>query len=359
MPLLPPTRRRNRSLLADWLELTALLSPLGFASSADLRKLFKQDSDGDDHGTIIDPSTGEALDLEILDDGAEQVLANVCEELSYRASLCDACYPFTLTFPEGESGLGGSFRVTCHVKDIAEIGAHTFYVLCLLETGVRDNLVAPDAATITSHRLGLLFQIVSCLAMGGYLKGDVVWFGFPRPDHAAFLPALTAAFKRFGAYEVLDRVPPGYPADLKDAGIDIIGWIDFGDARGAKNIVFGQAASGYDWSRKTLLGYMAKLQNWFFPPPPAHPRPALLIPMPIYHEQSETDEFWQIQANGVMLYQAMDFGIIFDRFRVAKFAFHALSFGEIERGRIDGFSELHQITEWISELISELRAATI
>ena len=76
--------------------------------------------------------------------------------------------------------------------------AYIFYVLGLLETGIRDGVVAVQQPKTTNPKLGRLFQIAGCLVLGGYLRGDVIWFGFPRPARDAFLPALQRAFKRFG-----------------------------------------------------------------------------------------------------------------------------------------------------------------
>lgn len=355
MPLLPPTRARNRSKLADWMELSALISPTGAVHSNEIRRLIESDSDGDDHGTDVDPSTGEALDREILDHGPIDVIERLHEELEYRARVCGECYPFALEYSDGPAGFDGTFRLRCLINEPIPTSHHTFYTLCLLETGIRDQIVAVSDVNVTNHRLGLLFQVASCLALGGYFRGHIVWFGFPRPDANAFLPALRSVFERYGSHTVLDRIPAGYPRDLKDGGIDIIAWIDFEDGRGAKSVIYGQVASGYDWPHKTLLGFIAKFQNWFLPPAIAHASPAILIPFPIHHGLEENDErHWETEAQQSMLYHSSDFGVIFDRFRVARFAARACVLPEVEQARIDGFAQLDSITEWIGDVLGQL-----
>jgi hypothetical protein len=161
---------------------------------------------------------------------------------------------------------------------------------------------------------------------------------------------------RFGSHKVVEQIPPGYPAALKDGGIDIIAWLDFADGRGARTVLFAQVASGYDWEGKTLNGFMPKFMNWFLPPVPAHVKPALLIPFPIYHNLADDDKNpWEERANGQLLYQSSDFGVIFDRFRVARCAASTMDMSEVDRARIDGFDKLDSIADWLSALIGELK----
>ena len=143
---------------------------------------------------------------------------------------------------------------------------------------------------------------------------------------------------------------------MKDAGVDILAWLDFADGRGSRVLVLAQVASGYDWSHKTLLGYLKKLCNWFMPPGPAHMKPALIIPFPIHHQIEENSEYpWTDEAEGSILYLASDFGVIFDRFRVARFAARACTFAGEDRARIDGFEELDELVTWLNDIMRELR----
>lgn len=355
MPLLPPVRARNRSQLADWVELSALIASTGSIHSNDVRRLIEADSDGEDHGTEFDAETGEPLDREILDSASNDAIERLHEELEYRARVSGESYPFAIEYSNGAASYDGSFRLRCLIVTPTPNNDHIFYILCLLESGVRDKIIAVSDAETTHYRLGLLFQAASCIALGGYLRGRIVWFGFPRPEGNAFLPALKAVFEEFGSHTVLSRIPPGYPEDLKDAGIDIIAWLDFGDGRGARNLIFGQVASGYDWPTKTLLGFIPKFQSWFLPPAPAHASPAILIPFPIHHTMNEDgDDLWERCAHVRMLYQASDFGVIFDRFRVARFAARACQLSQGERDQIDGFAELGTIEGWVATVLGEL-----
>lgn len=337
--------------MADWMELTALVNAGNAVHSSEVARLLRAESDGDDHGIEIDSATGETLEAEILETNTSVQLERLHDELAYRSSLCEETYPFTIEYADA-GGFGGSFSIRSVFKGEQK---YAFYVLGLLETGIRDKVVALRDVNASHHTLGKLFQVASCLAVGGYLRGETVWFGFPRPSHDDFLPALRSAFARFGTYQVLDHVPPGFPTSLKDAGIDIIAWLDFGDQRGARMMLYGQVASGYDWEYKTLQGHMLRFRNWFQPPAPEHVKSALLIPFPIHHQLDEpANSSWQQSALNHLHYQASDFGVIFDRFRVAKFAARSLSLSEEERNRIDGFDAVEEVSSWIDNVLREL-----
>jgi hypothetical protein len=306
---------------------------------------------------MTDPATGEIIEREILEPDSDDAITRTYEEIEYRHRLCGDAYPFEVEYDDRGNLYSGYYRIMRKFEhEVRRNEPYIFYLLGLLETGIRDGLVSVQRSDTTHHELGRLFQIAACLAMGGYLRGDVVWFGFPRPERDAFLPALKRAFLRIGSHKVLEKAPAGYPQHLKDAGVDILGWLDFADGRGSRMLVFGQVASGYDWSHKTLLGCLPKFCNWFMPPPPAHIKPALLIPFPIHHQLEESsEEAWTDQAEGAVLYQASDFGVIFDRFRVARFAARACAFPEEERARIDGFGEVAGLIEWLNGILRELR----
>ena len=356
MSLLPPTKIGSRSQWADWLEISCIVSNFGVAKSADLKKAIDLQSDDDDHGVETDPVNGEPLEKEILEGSTGEILEKVHEELVYRKKLCGDAYPFELIYPEGGASFDGSFKIESKLGEITLNNRYIFYVLGLMETALRDNAIAVKDVSVSNHRLGMLFQIASCLAVGGYLNGPTVWFGFPRPEKNAFLPALRAAMDRFGSHKVVAKTPPGYPAALKDGGIDIIAWLDFGDGRAAKTVILGQVASGYDWEGKTLNGFIPKFLNWFVPPAPAHIKPAILIPFPIHHHIEEDDnEAWEDQARGWLLYNSSDFGVIFDRFRVARFAAKAIDLPEERKEVIDGWESIGNLTSWLSELIVELK----
>lgn len=354
--LLSPTKAQTRSHWADWFEISALLSNDGAIHSNELRKLERLLSDEDDHGILADPITGEPLEAEILDERPERVVDNVHDEICLRRKLSGNAYPFQLEYPDGAAAFSGSFLLRYLGGELNEDNPFVFYILGLFETALRDQIIIVNDVNISNHRLGLLFQIASCLAIGGYLRGHTVWFGFPRPAQNAFLPALTAAMARFGSHRVVEAIPPGYPAALKDGGIDIIAWIDFDDERGARNVLFAQVASGYDWEGKTLLGFLPKFMNWFVPPAPAPVKPALLIPFPFHHELADDEAAsWEDRANGWLLYQSSDFGVIFDRFRVARCAAAAMAMDEGDRARIDGADQIGAISDWLTELISEIK----
>ena len=149
-------------------------------------------------------------------------------------------------------------------------------------------------------------------------------FGFPRAQGNAFLPALRLAYNSFGEGTVRsdDNVPPGFPSELKDGGIDVIAWRDFPDKLPGKLYLLGQCASGKNWRGKTVKQYVDSFHgNWFTGHPPSEPIKAMFIPFTFHHElQDQQDMDFLSLLKDRLHYETFTFGVIQDRLRIAYFA---------------------------------------
>jgi hypothetical protein len=261
MALTSPDIQAPRSLLADWLEIVALESRLGRATRSALDSIWRFTAEERSTRRRRDPSTGLAEDGEIADTQLENIIEDVLRELEWRASVLGPAYPFSLV---RQPTSGDPLWELVAVADPADDN-HVVYTTCLLIVAYRRHILPPDDPHVfTDHYLGLLFQICSCLAVGGHVGADVVSFGWPRSTGEAFLPALKSAWGKFGGYNIVDTPPDGAPKRLQDGGIDIIAWRQFSDGRGARVLIFGQAASGDNWVGKSASGPADTLvSHWF------------------------------------------------------------------------------------------------
>lgn len=338
----PPLPADTRSSVADWLELSALYSSRGTCTAASLLSVLDFTEDKALKRRL---SQGED-DESILEEARETFVAAVFDELEYRASLLSADYPYDLD----------ARRRSLVFKGVPEKGeaGQISYLFCLLVTALRTDVLKPTPVfEALEKKIAVNFQAVSCLAAGGYI-GSVSSFGFPRANGSAFLPALRAAFVRFGAGHVRanDDVPAGFPTELKDGGIDIIAWRDFSDGMPGKIFLLGQCASGKGWRTKSILEYVAQLDAWFTAAPAKHSLPAMFIPFPFHHE-IEADEkvaYLQVVKNRFW-FEEKRYGLIFDRLRVSHCAGLCGRNGA-SSSHVDGVDQLEDIRGWVRQACS-------
>ena len=139
----------------------------------------------------------------------------------------------------------------------------------------------------------------------------------------------------------------------KDAGIDVIAWRDFADARPGKIILFGQVASGKNWTAKSVKSDTPRFLSWFSVRPTEHFIPAIFIPFPQHHdctgraaaafEAVAHDEAWQ---------REQEFGLVIDRLRIVGAAAKRL----VGQRDDSGYETLTAVGGWIDRALTVARA---
>ena len=349
MPINSPPVGDTRSRLADWIEFRSLTKLRQVATRADFSAVYDLLDDGG-HTVETDPETGESLDAEILE-GARSTLADeVFDELEYRAKVLRGHYPFELAVK------GENWRLSpalgTHDPEIE--AARLSYLFCLLTSAIRDDRLQGNDAVSLTKKIPELFQAISARAAAGVLGGEVISFGWPRPDESSFQPALRDASQRLQLGKPLDGTPLWSKGQEKDAGIDVIAWRDFADKRPGKLVLFGQVASGDDWSEKSVKKDISRFLSWFSQHPTKHFIPAIFIPFPQHHEcTGRSDSAFENVAAAEAWLREQEFGLVIDRLRIVSAAArHLTSPQEAEEEDV-----LATVRNWITTTLTVARAS--
>jgi len=338
--LTPPSQGDTRSSIADWMELQALSSSRGRATQAAIRSVLDIVEDEAAEQPPVDEETGEPLDEAILEDSRTQIVAAVFEELEYRQQVLGPAYPFTVD--------SAHLTIDRQPENPITHPGRVVYLFCVLASAIREKKLQPVASMSKAEReIADVFQICACLAAGGYVRGEVTSFGFPRATGTGFLPALRDAYERFGVGRVRSEIPEGLPDSLKDGGIDVIAWRDHPDGMPGKIYLLGQCASGQNWKSKSVLEYIGQLHGtWFTELPATFSLPAMFIPFTFHCDMSETKHGSFLDAvKYAYWYEEKRFGIIFDRLRIAHFAYSCME--GARAAPVDGTDRFETIRAWV------------
>lgn len=204
-----PSDLTDQIILADWLELLAIISPDKNASHGDLeRELTRAGVDNGD--TICNSTLG---------------------ELNQRVIAAGDNYPFTFS--------GSLLKLKNGWQSF------TPYIFCLLLSYCND---AKKKVAKINHEV--MFEYLSCLAARKYIDGEVLRFGSPRkndPLPSGFLNAMTDVCGAVGEWRCTTA---SNTLRKKDGGLDLIAWKPFPDRQIGKLILFGHCASGNNWDSK-------------------------------------------------------------------------------------------------------------
>lgn len=338
----------TRSAQADWVELQTLLSNRGVWTSGDLYGWLDFLEDDAAHTPPVDEETGEELDESILESQRNELVETVFDELLYRKGILGESYPFCIN--------SDYLRIE-RVADTPFIHGRIVYIFCLLVSAIREKKIdAAELRAVDEDRIPDLFQTCACLAAGGYVEGEVAWFGFPRPDGSGFLDALRKTYGRFGSGTVKSSIPSGLPTSPKDEGIDVIAWRDHPDRLPGKLYLLGQSASGDDWREKSVVDRIEPFHDWFSERPATHCVPSMFIPFTLHRDlPDKPGVLFEHVRKSKFLREERRYGIVFDRCRVAHFAGACLKLDD-PAGGVDGTGEFAAVETWVSDTCEVLRS---
>lgn len=296
-----PENATNPLECADWMELTALISPERRCSISAVERNLTRLSSYDGGSTIqqnakIDAACGEILG-----------------EIKRRVFAAKSAYPFKIE--KTALVLAGS------VRDFVPY----IFCLCLSWFGWK----ARKGSKVFPRRM---FEDLSKHAAEAFIGGRALRFGAPRTElPAAFKDALLHLAIAIGEGQV--REIQG-TVNAQDDTLDLIAWRDFPDGQEGKLFLVGQCASGGDWEKKKReLDAEAFFEEWFCERPPSlrGMRIGLFIPHRVPRKK------WVPTTRRA--------GIIFDRCRIAYWTHQN-----------KGFKDQRRYSEWSRKTLSSVRA---
>ncbi len=284
--------------LADWVELSALLSPDLSTSSGDLRAALRT-------AALFERGGDEAIESKALE---------VFRELEQRALAADTAYPF--------SSEGGVLTAQANWQDFTSY----LFCLCLSYFGWKNKI---GAKTFPRR----LFEDLACDAAKNYLRGHAVRFASPRKDlPSSFKEAVTVLCTKNIEEGEGFREQPSLRS--QDDTVDVVAWSDFPDHLPGKLLMFGACASGANWENKiNELQPGVFCNQWMIEPPASPLVKAFFIPHRI------DKSLW-------MKYSRRS-GIIFDRCRIA--------FWAPVVGSVNGTCDMECSADWAKSVLEGVR----
>lgn len=270
--------------VADWIELT--ISTTGKAVSR--------------------TSVASSIERITGSDAPEYFLSNIWSELEYRQKL------YLHSFFKVQERL--IQPQTTSSKSLPE------YQACLLLSlyGVQGFTQVPAK----------LFERITCQALKRYLSGNAVVFGWPSKGskNGATESQIKRKIKQV-ADDLNERFCESPPSHFKDRGVDVVGWIPFGEKRSGQVVILLQCAAGHNWKDKNPVPLPAWCQyiHWAGNPIIGFAVPGIVDERD-WHDKSK------------------DKGILFDRPRIIN-----LLFGTKKDRKL-----IRELRSWVTTQISNL-----
>lgn len=279
-----PTEPTNCIAFADWLELSALVASDGNASRGDAERALKQLG-------IFDFKT------RAQDESIEVFLDEVFAELGTRTEEAQHAYPFIVS------------RTLVEVKDPwkAEFLPYVF-CLCLSHFGETNNKHADGV--INGRKL---FELLAADAMSAAFQAKTLVVGTSKQrtkivGKSAFATLVDEIATHIGEGRGFKSQPT---LNKKDDHTDLVCVRKFDHSRPSNLLVFGQCASGADWTGKTTeLQPSTFCEQWFMEKPIGDVQRSFFMPYCIESER------WG--------YHSRYAGFLFDRLRIARWGAEGL-----------------------------------
>lgn len=332
-----PDLTEHATKLADWVELCALLAPdgrVGFGTLVSAADLALEEQE---------------VDIADEDSRHENLVNSVQAVLAERRRVVGpADYPFSVDDD------GGGMQCAA---DVTPAGA--IYLFCLFLSHAYDRTIIPEEhAPKITYEVRDLFQVCATVAAAGFVDGVAYSFGWPRPGHENFLGALKRIYREFADGRPHDVPPPGAPDKVKDDGIDVIAWRPSPDGLPGTIYLLGQAASGNDWVKKSVVQHIESFHKfWFWTAPATKATPAMFIPFCVMPKGSNDPVETQENAVGNMQRLTHQFGTLFYRYRIPHFAAKGIKGNAEHHYIVERIGELPQVQDWVRRYSEELRAA--
>lgn len=253
---------------ADFLELTALLSSDGTATTSDLANS-ADIAASEDHSDLH----------EEMETGQDDLVSGTVNRIDHRGRILGATYPFSLD----EGGDILSLEL-----DESAFG-QAAYVLSLVLSNLRSMSPVLDQSPfhpddVEVRALREYFQFFATAALAAEIHGDAWSFGFPRPDHSPFLDKLREIWHRLGDGNVAPQT--GAPAQPKDDRVDVFAARAHADRLPGHLLAAAQVATGQDADQKSLKGHIGAFKSrWFATQPVTEFIAYMIVPFAIADTQ--------------------------------------------------------------------------
>lgn len=305
--------------LTDWVELKTIESEFNSYNLRELAELNEQYEDEENENFT-------EQDLE-----NDESVIRVTDEIAYRMNILGESYPFELDNNDNQ------IKLKTGEKNIGE----WIYLYCLIISHRKADGVSSSDFELSNTDRDIL-QIASVYAAAGDF-GNVVSFGFPRPDNSGFLQALKDTFSKVGEGEPRPSFLPGISPHANDAEIDLIAWQEMNDGMPGKKLLIGQVATGKNWKGKSVISAINYVFNTYFSESPCSSAiPAMFIPFCI-------DEHFGGSRHDVLHDLTRKFGIVYYRLRLPLYALRGFS----DHGDVPRREEENKISSFVKNILGD------